>query len=304
MSKQKPQYTPSSPLNPSVEEYRRYIESGKLYRVGVRKSPIVYLRQTWERRAYMWKDSRAKVRMQNRQHRLGSWWLVIKPVFDVIFFWVLFGLILNTSRGMHNYNAYIIIGVLMFQYFSRALVTSSTVMSQNRSMMRAFSFPRLTVPISLALREALSSIPVIIVMIIGIVLIPPHVIPSWTWLLFIPAFLLNVLFNLGLGLIIARIAYVIPDISQVINVLTRFLLYGSAVIFPIERFIHHPVITHIIQSNPIYIFLDLYRHILMDHSLGTLYHWGSLGAWSIGLLLIGFFTFWHAEEVYGRELNN
>lgn len=297
------QFKVKSPLDPLVSDYVRHIESGRLYPVGVRRSTRAYIKETWDRRAFIWKDSRSKVRTQNQQHRLGSWWLVIKPVFDVIFFWILFGLVLKASRGMENYTAYIIIGVLMFQYFARALTQNASVMLQGKAMMRAFSFPRITVPLSLAVREALSMGPVLLVMFLGIIIIPPHAFLTFSWLLFIPAFALNVLFNLGLGLIIARFAYVVPDIGQILGVVSRILLYGSAVIFPIEQFINHPGVTAVIRANPVYIFIDLYRTLLISGGAGDAYHWLSLLAWSIGLLVIGFIIFWRAEEVYGREFN-
>ncbi|MEX3611023.1 ABC transporter permease [Rothia sp. LK2588] len=294
---------PRSSLNPQLEAYRHHIESGRLYPVGVRRSVRSYLRETWGRRAFIWRDSQAKVRAQNNQHRLGSWWLVLKPLTDALFYWILFSLILKADRGVENYTGYIIVGILMFQFVSRALTQSASVMLQGKSMMRAFSFPRITVPLSLAVREMLSFIPVVVTMVIMLMVLPPHEGPEFTWPLFFPAFLLNILFNLGLSLLIARFAYVVPDIGQIMSIVTRFLLYGSGVLFPIDKFLDHPVVLGIIQANPIYIFLDLYREVILYGHAGTLYHWGSLTAWSVGLLLVGFFMFWRAEEVYGREFN-
>lgn len=298
-----PILAPSSQFAPSLQHYQRYIESGRLYPVGVRRDIRNYIKQTWARRDFIWKDSRAKVRTQNQQHRLGSGWLVLKPVFDVVFYWILFGLVLQISRGMGNYTAYIIIGVLMFQYFSRAITQNASVMRQGKTMMRSFSFPRITVPLSLAVREVVLMGPVTLVMLVGIIAIPPHAFPQVAWLLFIPVIALNTVFNFGLGLLIARFAYVVPDISQILSVITRVLLYGSAVIFPIEKFVNHPVVTEIIRSNPVYIFIDLYRTILISGEVGTWYHWGLLLAWSFGLLLVGFTIFWRAEEAFGRDFD-
>lgn len=296
-------YAPKAVPNSAIRDQAQYIASGRLYPVGVRCNLRNYLQDTWKRRAFIWTDSRAKVHTQNQQHRLGSWWLVIKPVIDVVFYWVLFGVVLKVSRGMENYTAYIVIGVLIFQYFSRALTQNVSVMLQSKAMMRAFYFPRIMVPLSLAVREALFMGPVILVIFLGLIVLPPHILSSIFWLLFIPVMGLNILFNLGLGLIIARYAYVIPDIGQLLGMVSRILLYGSAVIFPIERFINHPVVTMIIQANPIYIFIDLYRTILIDGDPGDFYHWGSLASWSLGLMLVGCLIFWRTEEIYGREFN-
>lgn len=296
-------YAPKTPLDPKVSDYLRHIESGRLYPVGVRRDIRTYLRDTWNRRDFIWKDSRSKVRTQNQEHRLGSWWLVIKPLFDVLFYWIIFGLVLKASQGVENFTAYIIIGLLMFQYISRSITQNASVMRNGKPMMRAFSFPRITVPLSLAVREAVSMGPVLVVMLLGIMIIPPHALPHLSWVLMLPVLALNAVFNFGLGLIIARLAYIVPDVAQILNVVTRVLMYGSAVIFPIEKFLTHPGVLGVIQANPIYIFLDLYRTILIDGEAGSFYHWGSLLAWSAGLLLVGFWIFWRAEEVYGREIN-
>lgn len=279
-----------------------YVHSGRLAPVGVRVGAWSYLKNVWERRQYIWFDSRMKVRTQNSKNRLGSLWLLAKPVLDIAFYGILFGLVLQVSRGMDNFIAYIVIGILMFQYSSGALNNAASVMIQGKPMMRAFSFPRMALPISMMVRQTMQMGAIIAVMLVGIIAIPPQVFPTLSWLMFLPVFALNALFLTGLALIIARYAYVVPDIQQVLSFITRVLMYSSGVIFPIERFVDHPVITQIIKANPFYIFIDLYREVLMRDSFGNAETWIAAGAWTAGAAVVGFFIFWRAEEVFGREL--
>ncbi|MDO4898124.1 MAG: ABC transporter permease [Rothia sp. (in: high G+C Gram-positive bacteria)] len=279
-----------------------YVHSGRLAPVGVRISPWRYLKSAWERRQYIWFDSRMRVRTQNSSHRLGSLWLLAKPILDIAFYGVLFGLVLQVSQGMQNYVAYIVIGILMFQYMSGVLNSSASVMIQGKPMMRAFSFPRIALPISMLVRQTIQMGIIIAVMLAGIVALPPHVTPTLSWLMFLPAFALNTLFLLGIALIIARYAYVVPDIQQLLSFVTRVLMYASGVIFPIERFINHPILTQIVEANPFYIFINLYREVLMRDSFGQPDAWLAAGGWALGAATLGFFIFWRAEEVFGREL--
>lgn len=293
---------PREPINGALANVTPYIAQGKLAPVGVRTNPVRYIRDLWQRRAYIWFDSRMKVRTQNSNHKLGSFWLLAKPTLDIIFYGVVFGLILKATRGIDNFVAYIIVGVLMFQYMAGVINNAATVMNQGKTMMRAFSFPRMALPISMLVRQTLHMGPIIAVMLLALMAIPPHILPTTSWLLFLPGLALNSIFLLGLALIIARYAYVVPDLQQVLSFITRILMYGSGVLFPIEQFISNPLALAIIHYNPVYVFLNLYRALLLDGQIGSGQTWLVAGSWALGTFLVGFFIFWRAEEVFGREL--
>ena len=78
--------------------------------VGVRPSLSEYIRQLWERRHFIWMDARHRVLSQNSRNRLGSAWLLLKPLMDAAFYFLIFGLVLNIStrghrqlRGLHHH---------------------------------------------------------------------------------------------------------------------------------------------------------------------------------------------------------
>ncbi|MEU4207418.1 ABC transporter permease [Rothia terrae] len=301
MAQEPVKYEPLSPLTPQLHHYEAFINSGRLVPVGTRSSVCRYLKALWRYRGFVWHHSRFKVQTSNNSNRLGSAWLVLRPLMDVLFYWALFGLILKVDRGMQNYPAFVIIGILMFQFTSTALNGSARVIQQNKSLINAFNFPRIVSPLSMMLKLTLETLPVIAVMFISLILAPPHALPLVTWVLFIPIFILQCVFNLGIILVVSRIGYVFPDIQPLISFATRFLLYGSGVIFPITNFINHPVILSIIQANPIYIILDMYRQILISGVMPPVNQWITLLAWAFGLSIFGFFFFWRAEERYGAE---
>lgn len=301
MAQEPVKYEPLSPLTPQLNHYEAFINSGRLVPVGTRSSVRRYLKSLWRYRGFVWHHSRFKVQTSNNSNRLGSAWLVLKPILDVLFYWLIFGVVLKADRGVENYPAFVIIGILMFQFTSSALNGASRVIQQNKSLINAFNFPRIVSPLSMMLRLTMEIIPVIIVMFIGIIVVPPHVFPVPSWLTFIPIFVAHCVFNLGAIFVVSRIGYVLPDIQPLISFATRFLLYGSGVIFPIERFINHSVLTNIVQANPIYIILDMYRQVLISGVIPPVEQWLALLAWAVGLFVFGFFFFWRAEERYGAE---
>lgn len=260
-----------------------------------------YLKQLWHRRHFIWWDSRGKVASSTVEDRLGSFWLILRPILDAMFYWLIFGLLLNMSRGMDNYIAFVIIGVFMFQNTSGAINSGTRVITSSKSMIRAFQFPRAALPLATLVRDYLQRVPAILVMFVIIMAIPPHELPTTTWLLFPVILVLQMVMDFGLLLLFSRLGVMLPDLAKAMAFVTRILMYGSGVIFPIDRFISHPTIMSIINLNPIYVVLDMYRLILIDGTVPPTHHWIVLGSWAFGLLIVGFLFFWRGEETYSRE---
>ncbi|WP_087005414.1 ABC transporter permease [Gulosibacter sp. 10] len=261
-----------------------------------------YVKQLWQRRHFIWLQSRSRVMTDNDDSRLGSLWLIFKPLLDATFYWLIFGVLLGLDRGMDNFVAFIIIGVFMYQYTSTALSTGTKTISSSKAMIRAFQFPRMALPLADLVYDFLQRIPALLVMFVIIMGMPPHELPELAWLLFPVLLLLQTLLDFGLTLIFARLGTVLPDVSRTMPFLTRLLMYGSGVIFPIGNLAEKvPALLTVIELNPVYVLLESYRGILIDGTFPDPQQWITLSAWAVGLLIVGFFVFWQGEESYSRD---
>ena len=273
-----------------------------LTRIGVRPKFTEYLSQLWDRRHFIWYDSRQRAANQQSRSLLGNVWLVLRPMLDAAFYWIIFGVLLDVSRGVENFPAFIVIGILMYRSTASAITTGSGSMRASRAMIRAFSFPRASIPISTALESALTAVITMTAMCVAVILIPPHELPQIAWFLMIPIFLMHMALNLGITFITARVGFHFPDITNLMTVISRVLMYSSGVIFPISRFIEDPTIQWIVMLNPLYRVIDMSRTVLIDGQVPGLESWVILSAWIVVLVGGGFLYFWRGEEIYGREL--
>src|SRR5690625_2231245 len=283
-----------------------------------------YLGQLAERRHFIWADSRTRAFSGNRNmilrmsHRLprimsrafsgnrnmilGNLWLILLPVLDGLAYFLIFGVLLQLSRGMENYVAFLLIGIFMFQFTIRSLNNGATAITGSRNVIRAFTFPRASLPIAIVVREAISMVPVIVTMSVLILVLPPRTDVTWHWVLFPAIFLLQGVFNLGIAFFAARATAHIPDLRHLFSVFGRFWRYGSAVMFPFDRFVgNNPQLMAVLELNPLFIIIDMYRSVLLYGEVPTLRSWLLLTAWAVGTLVLGFLYFWRAEEQYGRE---
>jgi teichoic acid transport system permease protein len=273
-----------------------------LRRVGARPPFLDYLVSLWDYRQFIFFDAQARVQTGNEHDHLGRAWLVLGPLLNGLMFYLIMGLILKSGSGIENFVAFLIIGVFLFQMSTRAISSSSRVINANKNVIHAFHFPRASLVLAANLRELLSNVPVLITMLILIIVLPPAEEITWRWLLIIPVVALQFVFNLGIGLILARVVAVFNDVSQLISYGMRLWMYGSCMFYSIEQFNDMPAVKALMEYNPLYNVLDLAREVLLYGSAGEWRSWVILSLWSISALAVGAVVFWRGEETYGREL--
>lgn len=294
--------TTEAPRGPQSTAVATSVNLRGLRRVGARPPLLDYLVSLWDYRHFIFYDAQARVQTGNEQDRLGRAWLVLGPLLNGLMFYLIMGVVLKSGSGIDNFVAFLIIGVFLFQMSTRAITSSSRVITANKNVIHAFQFPRASLVLAANLRELLSNIPVLITMLILVIVLPPAEEISWRWLLLIPIVMLQFIFNLGMGLILARVVSVFNDASQLISYSMRLWMYASCMFYSIERFNDMPVVKTIMEYNPLYNVLDLAREALLYGSTGEWRSWVILALWSILALAVGTVVFWRGEESYGREL--
>jgi teichoic acid transport system permease protein len=277
------------------------VDMRRLTRVGSRPGFLDYLVQLWDFRQFIFYDARARVRSGTRRDRLGSAWLLLNPVFNGLTYYIIFGILLRTSGGIVNYVGYLVTGIFVFQFSAGAITSVARSIQSNRSIVQAFNFPRAALPIGANLREELAAVPLIIAMLLIVIVLPPVELIGPLWLLIIPALALMSIFNLGVGLVLARIISRVNDVAHLVPFVIRLWMYGSAIFYSYDRFITHPVLLELVKLNPLFNVIDIVRDCVLYNRLPEWQSWAALGVFALGALMIGLVFFWQGEESYGRE---
>ncbi|MBE0975603.1 ABC transporter permease, partial [Escherichia coli] len=90
------------------------VDGAGLRRVGARPGLARYLASLWEYRSFILFDSRSRIAGANSVNALGRVWMVLNPILDGAAYFLVFGLLLGTGRGVPNFLGYLIIGVFLF----------------------------------------------------------------------------------------------------------------------------------------------------------------------------------------------
>lgn len=257
-----------------------------------------YLGEVWRRREFAIVSPLGDLRAQHMNTVLGNVWHLLNPMLLIAVYYLMFGVILNATRaGIDNFIGFLSVGIFTFHYSQRTIMAGAKSIVNNEGLIRSIQFPRALLPISAVVGQTASFIPSVLVMLTVALLTGEPL--QLSWLLLVPLFVFQGLFNLGGCFVVARLADGYKDLQNVLPYMFRIAFYMSGVLYAVDQFVSDPVMRGLFNLNPFYAFVTLARGPL----LGTPVTTGavvSAVAWTGALLIGGFVYFRKAEKTYGR----
>ena len=269
-----------------------------LTKIGERPPLGQYIRELWTRRGFLWTMSHAKSYAQNQNNYLGQLWTILSPLTLAAVYYLVFGLVLDTTDGTNNFPAFLVIGIFIFLSLSSAVNSGARSIINNIDLVRAINFPRAVLPISVAVSEMLTLLPATGVMLVIVIVTGEPI--TWTWLLVPVALALILVFTAGACLVVARIVVVARDLRNLIPVAIRLLRYVSGVFFSIQGYVEG-TLGLVLEYQPFAVYLTLMRSCLMQEVSMSLPLWGAATGWALLFAVVGLIFFWGAEDEYGRD---
>ena len=258
-----------------------------------------YLQELRSRGSYLWYVSSNELRSRQVTSVLGNLWHLLNPALSIAVYYVIFGLLLKTTRGVDNFILFLTVGLFLFQYTQKATIDGAKSVVNNASLIKAIRFPRALLPITSTVTETLASLSTFVVAY-AIALITGEPV-TWRWLMLPGVIALMFVFNLGAAMIAARLTTHFHDTTQILPFVFRLLLYASGVIFSVDAYTEdNPAVRALFVLNPMYCFISLGRWCLMAGNLEVSLLL-SATIWAAAILIVGFFWFRAAEERYARD---
>ncbi|MGP8301459.1 ABC transporter permease [Streptomyces inhibens] len=295
----------SAPGTTPEPELRALAERHGLTMSGARPSLPEYTRQLWQRRHFITSFATARLTAMYTTAKLGQLWQVLTPLLNAAVYYLIFGVLLGTKNGVKDYIPFLVTGVFVFTFLQNSVMTGTRAISGNLGLVRALHFPRACLPISFCLAQLQQLL--FSMSVLGVILLCFGQLPTWSWLLVLPALTLQFIFNTGLAMVMARLGSKTPDLAQLMPFVMRTWMYASGVMFSISRILegkHLPKIVEVLlNGNPAAVYIDLMRFALIDsftHKQLPPHVWAFAVGWALLAGVVGFVYFWKAEERYGR----
>ena len=188
------------------------------------------LKELWEYRELfyflVWRD----IKVSYARTVLGVAWAVLKPVFTMVVFTIIFGWLAKIPSDGVPYPIFAYSALLSWQLFARSLTVSSNSLVTNENLITKVYFPRLVVPLS-ATVVGLLDFAVASMVLLGMMGFY-HIVPtSAVWML--PLFVVQAIATaLGVGLWLSALSTQYRDIGHILPFLTQAWMFATPIIYP------------------------------------------------------------------------
>ena len=258
--------------------------------------PAAYLREVWRRRDFAILVPVQDLRAQNMGSVLGQLWHLLNPALMVAVYFLIFGLILDTSRGVDNFLGFLVVGVVWFHLTQRVVQDAAVSIPRNLGLIRSVQFPRILLPAAAVIGQTAAFVPALVLALAAVIATGER--PSLRWLALIGVLAAQFVFNFGAAFLVARIGAAVPDVRQLLPHVFRLLFYASGVIFSVDAFVTSESWRRVFALNPLYDVITCARWCLLGEPADS---WAVAGmlAWGAALLVVGFAVFWRSDQRLG-----
>jgi lipopolysaccharide transport system permease protein len=195
------------------------------------------LRALWRARdlimLFVWRDFVSIY----KQTILGPLWFFIQPILTTVVFTVIFGNIAKLSTDGVAPFLFYMAGNTIWSYFSTCLMNTSNTFTANAGLFGKVYFPRLSIPISVAISNLISfSIRMVMFLLFWLYYFfyGSGIHPNW-WILSLPFLVLVMaLMGLGSGIIISSLTTKYRDLQQLVGFGVQLMMYATPVIYPLS----------------------------------------------------------------------
>jgi len=165
-----------------------------------------------------------------KQTVLGLTWAIIRPIFSMIIFSIIFGGLADIPSDGIPYPIFSYTALIPWIYFSTAMTKSTNSLISGRGIFTKVYFPRLVIPLTpvfSGLVDFMISFTILIFLMFWYGIVPTLNI-VWLPLLI----LLMVLTTSGIGMFLSSLALQYRDIPHGIHFLSQLLMYAAPVVWP------------------------------------------------------------------------
>jgi ABC-2 type transport system permease protein len=196
---------------------------------------------------------------------LGYLWSLMRPLllFGVLYF--VFTEIVRFGDGVKHYPVYLLSSIVLFTFFSETTSRGVTSLVDRENLLRKIRFPRMVIPLSVALHSLFNLM--LNLTVVFVFILASGIEPTLDWLQ-IPLLVgVMVVLATGVTMLVSALFVRFRDMQPIWEVVLQLLFYGSPVIYVITEVPES--FRELVAYNPIAVVLTQWRHAVIDQSAPT-----------------------------------
>jgi len=196
---------------------------------------------------------------------LGYVWTLMRPLLLFGVLYVVFTEVVRFGGQVKHYPVYLLAAIVLFTFFSETTGRGVTSLVERENLLRKVRFPRLVIPLAVALHSLFNLGLNLIVVFVFVV--ASGIEPRASWLELVPLVTLLVAFTTGVTMLLSALYVRYRDMQPIWEVALQILFYASPVIYVTSTFPDR--IEKEAMANPITAVLTQMRHALIDPTAPT-----------------------------------
>jgi ABC-type polysaccharide/polyol phosphate export permease len=237
------------------------------------------------------------LRLKYRGSILGFFWSLLNPLLTIGVYWFAFTYIIRTS--IDDFAFFLLLGILPWTFFVSATMMSTGSILEGSALLKSVAFPRAVLPISTVLFN-LAQFVLTLAVFVPIMMLAYRVPLAGPMLLF-PVFLaLQVVFTIGLALLLSTGTAFFRDIRHLLDVSLALLFWLTPIVYDLvtvpER-LRLPLLL-----SPMSPFVLAYRQILFRGMWPDQELWYVALTYSIVSIVIGTAVFVGSQGKLAEQL--
>lgn len=238
--------------------------------------------------------TKREIKQRYKQSILGYAWVILNPLIQMLVLAFVFSHIIRIPNLSVPYPIFVYVGLLPWTLLSNTLGSSVNALVSNGSLITKIYFPREIFVLSNMLAKMVDFLLASVVLVGFLVWFK---IPfTWNLLWVIPIFFIQSIFTYGLSLMAAAFNLFYRDIQYLMNLVIMTWMYLTPIIYAVEIF--PPQYRWIFKINPMAVFVNAYRQVVLGGGLPNFQSLGIGLGLSVLIYLFGYFTFKKLEGLF------
>lgn len=212
---------------------------------------------------------------------LGMVWSLLAPLLNVLVLLFVFGNMFN--RHQEHFIIYIFCGTLIMSFYTETTQGCMRALMANASIFTKINVPKYLFMLSKTFQAFINFMLTTVVFVIFCIFDKIHFGPHMLSLIY-PVFWL-LIFNLGVGMILAALFVFFRDVEYLYGIFLTLLNYVSAIFYPVTIIPEN--LRFIFYLNPVYVFIFYFRCVVIDGFIPSPIIHALIAGYSVVFLAIG-----------------
>jgi ABC-2 type transport system permease protein len=196
---------------------------------------------------------------------LGYLWSLARPLLLFGTLYLVFTEVVRFGEGVKHYPVYLLSSIVLFTFFSETTSRGVNALVERENLLRKIRFPRLVIPLSVALHSLFNlGLNLIVVFVL---VFASGITPTLDWLQIPLLVAMLIVFTTGVTMLLSALYVRYRDVHPIWEVGLQLLFYGSPVIYVIDTM--PGSVRELAMCNPIAAVLTQWRHAVIDQTAPT-----------------------------------